>query len=90
MSHRIRHCVECPECRTRYVIGFSPYDNGTCLLIRREGNSERYTLLCSCGEPFSITRLHEKALIRCVVLTCAYQRRYGSSDEIAPLGSTSS
>ncbi len=72
------------------MIGFSPYDNGACLLRRREGNFELYTLLCSCGEPFSITRLPEKVLIRCVVLTRAYQRGYGSPEEIVPLDSTSS
>ncbi len=90
MSHRIRHCVECPECHTRYMIGFSTYQNGTLPLRRREENSERYTLLCSCGEPFSITRFSEKMLIRYVVLTPAYRRGYGSPGEIVPLGSTSS
>jgi hypothetical protein len=24
----VRHCVECPECHTRYLPGSSPYDNG--------------------------------------------------------------
>jgi hypothetical protein len=85
MPARIRQCVECSECRTRYVIGFSPYENGTYLLCRREGNSELYVLLCSCGEPFSISRLAETVLARYVVPIGAYQRGYGSPQEIVPL-----
>ena len=83
MPARIRHCVECLECRTRYVIGFSPYENGTYLLCRRERNSELYILLCSCGEPFSISRLAETVLARYVVPIGAYQRGYGSPGDRA-------
>jgi ketosteroid isomerase-like protein len=32
MSLRIRHCIECPKCLTRYVIGSSPYRNGAHLI----------------------------------------------------------
>jgi len=29
MSIRIRRCLECPKCHTRYLLGFSPYSNGS-------------------------------------------------------------
>ena len=32
MTPRIRHCVECPKCHTRYLVGFSPYRNGSYLM----------------------------------------------------------
>jgi len=31
MTRRIRHCIECPKCRTRYLVGYSPYRNGSYL-----------------------------------------------------------
>ena len=48
MSYRIRHCISCPHCRTRYLIGFSPYANGSYLLSTSVGSLEEYTLYCSC------------------------------------------
>lgn len=85
MPLRIRHCIECPECRTRYVIGLSPYGNGAYLLAQCEGTCERYTLLCSCGEPFSISRLSASVVARYVVPPVAYKRGYGSPEEVVAL-----
>ncbi|HZD09509.1 MAG TPA: hypothetical protein VE176_14735, partial [Candidatus Limnocylindrales bacterium] len=41
---RIRHCVECPKCLTRYLIAFSPYSNGSYLVPTVYGSSEEYIL----------------------------------------------
>ena len=43
---RIRHCVECPNCRTRYLIAFTPYSNGAYLIPTAEDSKEEYTLYC--------------------------------------------
>jgi len=32
MGYRIRHCVECPKCLTRYLVACSPYRNGSYLV----------------------------------------------------------
>ena len=49
MGYRIRHCVECPKCRICYVIGRSPYANGSCLIPTVAGSQEEYALYCSCS-----------------------------------------
>src|ERR1700674_5819363 len=49
MTPRVRHCVECPKCLTRYLVGFSPYRNGSYLMPLSVGFSEEWTLYCSCG-----------------------------------------
>lgn len=90
MPRRIRHCLECQQCRTRYLVGFSPYDNGAVLLQQWDGSCERYTLLCSCGEPFTISRSTENKLKKCRVAIHAYHRGYGSPEEIVWLGPTNS
>src|SRR5262249_24784083 len=56
MATRIRHCVECPRCLTRYLIGFSPYPNGSYLVPVVEGTWEEWILYCSCGRPPSSSR----------------------------------
>ena len=83
MPHRIRHCVECPKCLTQYLIGFSPYSNRSYLVPSLIGSSEEYTLYCSGGRPYAITRWN---LVRtCRVSSAAYGRGYGTPGEVLPL-----
>lgn len=86
MSPRIRHCVECPRCHTRYLIGFSPYGNGSYLLSDRNEHSGEYTLYCSCGRPPNISRWTSSGLKNYVVSNRAHDRGYGSPKEIMPVG----
>jgi hypothetical protein len=80
MSLRIRHCVECPKCLTRYVIGSSPYRNGAYLVSRLAVGSEEHTLYCSCGvRSLSIRWSDLKAY---AVSNRAHDRGYGKPDEI--------
>jgi hypothetical protein len=56
MTRRIRRCAECPKCHTRYLIGFSPYRNGSDLRPLVAGSCDEYMLSCSCGRPFTTSR----------------------------------
>ena len=79
---RIRHCVECPRCRTRYLVGFSPYPNGSFLVSHAEGAWEKYLLYCSCGKsPVLIDKNELRAFI---VPQVAYERGYGAPEELVP------
>ena len=89
MSPRIRHCVECPKCRTRYLIGFSPYRNGSFLVSCVAGSSEEYTLFCSCCRPAFHSRWNWSELKTCTVSNRAYDRGYGPPEEIVPVGNGS-
>ena len=80
MTLRIRHCVECPNCFTRYVIGFSPYRNGAHVISHPAGGSEEHTLYCSCGTRSSSIRWSD--LKTCTVSTQAHDRGFGPPDEV--------
>jgi hypothetical protein len=82
MSLRIRHCLECQKCRTRYLIAFSPYANGSQILRSGKGLSEEFHLYCSCGTPPAISRSRSSELRRYSVTQSAYDRGYGSPEEI--------
>ena len=82
MADRLRHCVECPECCTRYLIGFSPYRNGSCLLSFVTDSSEEYKLICSCRWPAVCSRWNWRDLKTCAVSNEAYARGYGRPEEI--------
>src|SRR5215831_18667802 len=82
MSYRIRHCVACPVCFTRYLIGFSPYANGSYIVSSRVGSFEEYTLCCSCRRWPISSRWTESEIITCVVSYSAHQRGYGSPTEV--------
>lgn len=82
MSDRIRHCVECPECCTRYLIGFSPYSNGSCLISVLSNSLEEYQLFCACCRPPVYSRWKRSELKRYGVSSRAHARGYGHSDEI--------
>jgi hypothetical protein len=84
MTRRIRHCVECPKCRTRYLIGASPYANGAYLVLSPQG-MEAHSLYCPCGKSAVTNRWSESKTY--VISNPAYDRGYGSPDEIFPAGS---
>lgn len=82
MPSRVRHCVECPRCRTRYLIGFSPYENGSYLEPVSAGCWGEWILHCSCGTPSYPSRWNWDELKAYVVPSEAHQRGYGAEQEI--------
>jgi len=88
MSIRVRHCVECPKCHTRYLLGFSPYRNGSYLVFEDVGTLDEFALYCSCGRPSTLSRWSVSKLKAYQVPNSAYDRGYGASDEVrsAPAG----
>src|SRR5579862_2985588 len=86
MPDRLRHCVECPECSTRYVIGFSPYQNGSYLSSFITEYSEEYQLFCSCRQPRICSQWSWNDLKTYSVSNEAYIRGYGRPEEIWLLG----
>ena len=82
MARHIRNCVECPKCRTRYLISFSPYGNGSHLVSCHNGYPPDYILHCSCGRSPLAIRCDEPK--RYFVSKLAYDRGYGSAEEIVP------
>lgn len=87
MSDRLRHCVECPECRTRYLIGFSPYSNGSFLISSGRELTGEFKLVCACGRPPVHSRTAWSHLKTYCVSREAYRRGYGSAEEILTLRS---
>src|SRR5580698_7247072 len=85
MAARIRHCVECQRCFTRYLIGSSPYHNGSYLVATPARSPEDYTLYCSCGRPSAITRWKGGDVKKCEVSKSIHSRGYGTADEITLL-----
>lgn len=83
MPHRIRRCVECPKCHTRYLLGFSPYRNGSYLSPTLVASSEECTLYCSCGRPAVCTRVRYSEMKTYTVAKVAHYRGYGTSQEIS-------
>jgi hypothetical protein len=82
MSRRIRHCVECWNCRTRYVIGFSPYRNRSHIVSQPWEGVDLLRLHCFCGNSTGFTLGELKTY---AVSPSAYLRGYGSTDEIVPV-----
>lgn len=82
MPPRIRHCVECPNCSTRYLVGFSPYGNGSYVMPAASESSDEYTLSCFCKKPPLCTRGRWTQLKAYSVTSSAYDRGYGTPREI--------
>jgi hypothetical protein len=82
MAPRLRHCVECPECCSRYLIGFSPYSNGAYLLSGASEAPQDYQLFCFCRRPRVMSRWSRNELKVYEVSNAAYVRGYGSESEI--------
>ena len=84
MSCRIRHCVSCPHCGNCYLIGFSPYANGSYVVSTSVGSFEEYALYCSCKRLPMPSRWKASEMKPCEVSDTAYRRGYGSPEEIIP------
>jgi hypothetical protein len=80
MSRRLRQCVECPKCHIRYLIGWSPYHNGSYLLSHQTLDQVR--LYCVCSDPPSFYAFRWNELKMYAVSNWAHERGYGSPDEI--------
>jgi hypothetical protein len=85
MPARIRHCVECPKCRTRYLVGLSPYGNGSYVIPTMRHSSEEYTLYCACGKPAVPSRWRWSEIKTYYVSKEAHRRGYGSGEETFPV-----
>lgn len=83
---RIRHCVECPKCRTRYLISCSPYRNGAYLRPAVNASCDEYILYCSCGRGGGGSRWRANEVMACRVSNAAFARGYGTSAEIRQVG----
>ena len=60
MPRRIRQCVECPKYHTRYLIGCSPYHNGSYLFFSHPSlDSVRLYCVCSDSPSFNAFRWNE-------------------------------
>ena len=79
---RIRHCVECPKCGTRYLVPCSPYRNGSYLIPTMEGSWEEYVLYCSCRVGNVASRWKWSEMKKYEVTKAAFDRGYGTPDEI--------
>jgi len=82
MRDRIRRCVECPRCLTRYLVAFSPYCNGSYVVSTVAGFPEGCTLYCSCGRPPVSIRCRWSEVKTYVVSKPAQDRGYGTPEEI--------
>jgi hypothetical protein len=84
----MRSCVECTNCFTLYLIGFSPYRNGSCLVRIGTALCEEYVLYCSCGNPPVRSWWRQEQVKTYAVSKAAHTRGYGSHEEIVqPTGS---
>jgi hypothetical protein len=81
---RIRHCVECPNCRTRYLLSFRRYGNGAYLVSTLIGSVEEYALYCSCTGA-GVVRWKSRETKACQVSKEAFDRGYRSPEEIFPI-----
>jgi hypothetical protein len=82
LMYRVRHCVECPKCRTRYLPGFSPYRNGSYLIPLTAHSASGWILYCSCGKPPASSQWGSTDLKPYEICRQAYRRGYGSPDEV--------
>ncbi len=90
MATRVRQCVECPKCRTRYLPAFSPYRNGSYLMPLTTDFPGEWTLYCSCTKPAAPSRWRWNELKPCAVSNVAHHRGFGPPDEIMLLHCESS
>jgi len=79
---RIRHCVECPKCFTRYLISLSPYSNGAYVLSAKSGCGDECILFCSCKKGSGAVRWKWSEVMTCRVSREAFERGYGDATEI--------
>jgi hypothetical protein len=82
MPLRLRSCVECPRCHTRYIIGANPYRNGSYISGNLSEDSDVRNLYCCCTGRFGLLQFKLSELMTYSVSEWAYNRGYGSPDEI--------
>ena len=82
MGHRIRHCVECPKCWTRYLLARSPYYNGSYLIPTVTGSLEEYTLYCFCATTPVRSYWRSDEMKTYKVSKAAYDRGFGTPHEV--------
>jgi hypothetical protein len=82
MSSRIRSCVECPKCHTRYLIGSSPYPNGSYIVAHPPAAADLLRLYCACDNSVSSRAFKFSELKMYSVSDWAVRRGYGSPEEI--------
>jgi len=87
LMSRIRHCVECPNCLTRYLIPCSPYRNGSYLIPTVEGCLDEYALYCACRKSTAASVCRWNEVKTCSVSIAAYDRGYGTPEEVVPIRS---
>jgi hypothetical protein len=78
----VRHCVECPRCLARYLIGFSPYSNGSYMVRNAPGSGAEYVLYCSCRGPFVSSLWKADEVKSYEVSKTAHDRGFGTPEEI--------
>ena len=90
---RVRHCIECPKCHTRYLPGSSPYPNGSYLVPLTASLSAGCILYCSCSRPHICSQWGWRELKPYEVSGQAHRRGFGSPEEtqqiqllVEPLG----
>src|SRR5215469_18460038 len=88
MPRRVRHCVECPRCHTCYLVGFSPYSNGS-YLVHTTPDLEEYTLYCFCDGAHKANVCRWPEVKACRVSKPSYDRGYGPRDEVHPVSISS-
>jgi hypothetical protein len=82
MNLCLRSCVECPRCHTRYIIGGNPYRNGSYISDHPSEGSDVRSLYCCCAGHFDFFPFKLSELKTYSVSQWAYNRGYGSPDEI--------
>ena len=82
MTPRFRHCIECCKCGTRYLIPASPYANGSYVVSPAPFSSDEYTLYCACSKPPASSQWRWSELKIYQISRLAFERGYGSRDEI--------
>jgi hypothetical protein len=85
---RVRHCIECPTCRTRYLPSSSPYRNGSYLIPLTAYGASGWILYCSCRMPPASSHWSSTDLKPYEICRQAYRRGYGSPDEVFALRRT--
>jgi hypothetical protein len=84
MTLHLLSCIECPRCHTRYIVGASPYRNGSYVSSHPSEGPDVHSLYCSCTGRFGFFLLKFKSseLKTYSVSEWAHARGFGSPDEI--------
>jgi hypothetical protein len=64
------------------LVAFSPYSNGSYVISTLNGSSQAFILYCCCGKPQVSSQWKSSELKRYAVSSPAYQRGYGTPEEV--------